>query len=241
MVRLKENQSLEIDRTGVVVARQAANARRFVRAMPSRLCRCFPELFGGKVVFEQRFDADSSTPAKDYPDLTPGLCEPDKDNPKASAAVVRDGVLQLHRHSTVRREDVAMTARKFSGRMLVSVDIGSDAENVGFVAVALHLGHLRFFIGPGSAYGLNLEGVFFVDRTPEDVDRKVIEMRFIPAVDVLATCLFTMTGKTRFECAWSTGQTRPLFSAPPSRTRHPRGGVPRRGRVRGQDLHGPVR
>ena len=163
--------------------------------MSTRLCRYFPELYGGKVAFEERFGVDSRTPGMDYPDLTLDLCEQDKSNPKASVAVVRDGVLQLHRRSMARTEDVATTAKQFSGRMLVSVDLGNDAQDAGWVGVALCLGHLRFFIVPGCGIGPDFEGLFFVDRVSDDPNPSGSRCASFPPRRCCTTCLSITTGK----------------------------------------------
>ena len=89
-----------------------------------------------------------------------------------------------------------MTTRKFSGRMIVQADIGSDSSPVGLFHVALRLGEMALLFHPGysSSHG---RGVFRVEKS----DRVIVpdtDMGFVPDVDTLHHMFVYCDGKNGF-------------------------------------------
>lgn len=77
-----------------------------------------------------------------------------------------------------------MTSRTFSGRLLISVDIGADSQNYGNCHVALQIGEMAFLFHPGFLAEKGIRGLFCVAKSGGVVGPRT-DMGFIPDVDVL--------------------------------------------------------
>jgi hypothetical protein len=198
-IRLKKDQSAVVDRSGLVSSLPASGAgRRYVRVLPRPACDWFPNLRDGETVFEERFRIDSDSAAVDYPSLRFSRFGLQTYEPSAAHAMVRDGILRLCEDSPGEYGIRAMTTRKFSGRMLVCVDLGRDSVGIIEACVGLRLGDLAFTFHPGAIYA-GRKGLF---RLVVGRERQIVaeaDMGFIPDVDVLHHMFVYYDGKSEFQ------------------------------------------
>jgi hypothetical protein len=199
LVRLKVNESVFVDRSGNLSSRQGADADRFVRQLEFNP---FPGVLTaeeGTEVYAETFNRDSKLFPADYPNWTFGQPEPGTSG-EAAAATIVEGVLRLTRDAVTGAPawhvDAATTTRKFSGRMIVSVDIGSDGRNFGYSHVAIRLGQVIVVFHPGfsSKDGAFLRGAFRVEGIMPGTD-----MGFTPDVDVLHHLFVYFDGKDAYQ------------------------------------------
>ena len=204
-VQLRENESVVIDGSGEILASKQVDKSRFARRAEFNP---FPDLINlaeGKLTFQETFHRDAAAFPAGYPTWFYNPHAVGGSDNTAATAIIRNGVLRLTREKTEIRvsgtvpvdTEIASIARQFSGKMLVSVDLGCDSSNYGNSHIALRLGDVIIAFHPGH-YGRDkdspLRGAFRVDGLVMNTD-----MGFVPDVDVLHHLYVYYDGKDAFQ------------------------------------------
>jgi hypothetical protein len=193
--RLKENESTMVDAAGIASTGDGMAGRRFVRALP----RGPSEDHGGQTVFLETFARDSRIVDSAYPALTFGMRTRFNAEAQSDYAAVSDGRLRLSRILDEQSYEFAETKRRFSGPILVAVDIGRDSTpSLLYWHVALRLGRLEVAFHPGLRMESGLRGVFRVSAG----DKPLVpnsDMGFVPGVDVLHHLAVYYDGKDQYD------------------------------------------
>lgn len=164
---LGEDESAVISHGKVEVRRQSEAAVLFARSLQPSPFPGLVDMASWALVFCETFDRDTQDAAADYPEF-----RFDSGDISAGAgrteAVVLGGVFQLRREGggKGRGWNSAMTVRRFSGSLIVAVNLGADPSSIGDSAVALRLGELALVFHPGLAqwHGHEARGIFRVER-----------------------------------------------------------------------------
>ena len=204
-VRLKAPESLAIDHSGVVLPRQVVDSRRFVRSVARSPFEGDVDLSQATVLFEEPFSTDSSAPTVDYPALRFSPIEIVQGKSASARFSVQGGILRMCRDSVApiapgfaAETDRVTTVKKFSGRLVVSVDIGADSENCGNSHVALQLGDVSFLFHAGHCANHGIRGLFYIAKSGQVVGTGT-DLGFIPDVDVLHHMFVYYDGKSTFQ------------------------------------------
>jgi hypothetical protein len=204
-LRLKASQSVMIDASGKVSRRQRVDSQRFVRQLPPSPFESVPGVSQGTVAFDELFNVESKTPAIDYPELrfTPDGIGLGKST--AANASVFQGVLRIQRDRVTAQgsafaaeTDKVMSAKKFAGPLVVSVDISADSQNCGDSHVALAVGDMAFLFHPGHCTRQGIRGLFYISK-PGALVSPPTDLGFVPDVDVLHHMFVYYDGKETFQ------------------------------------------
>ena len=203
-IRLKGHESAVIDPSGVLWTRQAVDGRQFVRRLAQDPFRGIVDLSQGVVVFEEPFATKSTAPTVDYPALRFDPIEMGLGKSRSANASVLDGALRLCRESVAAtpaafaaETDTVTTIKKFSGKLVVSVDIGADSQNCGECHVALQLGDLAFLFHAGHCTRQGIRGLFYISKSGRLVV-PATDLGFVPDVDILHHMSVYYDGKDTF-------------------------------------------
>ncbi len=199
-VQLHEKQSVVVDSSGKMELNKPVDRSRFVRRAEFNPFPGLINLAEGKLTFQETFHRDAAAFPAGYPTWFYNPHAVGGSDNTVATAIVRNGVLRLTREKTeisFSDTEIASIARQFSGRMLVSVDLGCDSINYGNSHIALRLGELVVAFHPGH-YARDaketMRGAFRVNDIVMNTD-----MGFVPDVDVLHHLYVYYDGRDAFQ------------------------------------------
>jgi hypothetical protein len=213
-VQLKANDAAVVTVSGRVEPRKTEDGSRFVRQLDNGTVRPFSDVPGidkGRIVFSEPFTAEATDFAVDCPGLAFRRIAEGKSDASGDAVGVHGGFLELrHGNDSVCTQTV-VTKREFSGRMIVSVDIGGDNIEHNASHLALLLGDMAFQFHPGYSEK-GMRGAFRATKIGKASTDDNTDMGYTPCLNLLHHLFIYYDGRDTFRVHFiNAGNSKAVF------------------------------